>query len=146
MVSEHIKNRKRRLLQLMKHLQGEFLSSASIFPRLTWGYLKKPKQQQSVEESNRNGSECQCLQNYYLKKTALAQQLLAEIKSIASELFKALTATIREFSVCQMLGGGHVCSWGCLEGSDLGMGGKHGLDRSHCATSVTFPWVSLCNL
>lgn len=98
-VSEHSKNRKRRLLQLMKHLQGEFLSSASIFPRLTGGCLKKPKQQQSVEESNRNGSECQCLQSYYLKKITLAQQLLAEIKSIASELFKALTATISEFSV-----------------------------------------------
>lgn len=55
-VSENSKNEKRRLLQLMKHLQGEFLSSASIFPRLAWGFLKKRKEQYSAEESNRDES------------------------------------------------------------------------------------------
>lgn len=54
MVPEHGKKQEKEIASLMKHLQGEY--SASIFPRLTGGFLKKPKEQWSVEEPNRGES------------------------------------------------------------------------------------------
>lgn len=50
-VCEHSQNEKMRLLQLMKHLWGGFLSSDHRFPRPEQGFLKELKEQQPAEES-----------------------------------------------------------------------------------------------